>query len=224
MTTIIAKVVPTVPKVVPIHEIPGPSFRGASGGSPLSYYEKATVTAAVPVERDGRYTLVLDLSANEKYVDGVNDYNRCRMIFRADGEELVRKEFVRQDGKPFRFEFDRDWKAGAHTLSVEIQPLTPGEKQVRSLSLRIQSATLRGPTDERYWVRPPGYERFFPGNALADAAGQLATYARDLLGKFAERAFHAGRLTTQPKIGWWPLMSRFRAGRGKRSRPAWPRR
>ena len=76
-------------------------------------------------------------------------------------------DFVRQNGKPFRFEFDRDWKAGPHTLTVEVQPLTPDEKQVRSLSLRIQSATLRGPMDERYWVRPPDYERFFPGEVPA---------------------------------------------------------
>ena len=69
---------------------------------------------------------------------------------------------MRQDGKPFHFEFDRDWKAGPHTLTIEVQPLTPGEKQVRSLSLRIQSATVRGPMDERYWVRPPDYGRFFP--------------------------------------------------------------
>ena len=132
--------------------------------------------------------MVLDLTANERFVDGVNDYNRCRLIFRADGEELVRRDFVRQDGKPFRFEFDRDWKAGPHTLTVEVQPLTPDEKQVRSLALRIQSATLRGPMDERYWVRPPDYERFFPGEVPDDADGRRR-YARELLGRFAEKAF-----------------------------------
>ena len=119
---------------------------------------------------------------------GSIDYNRCRLIFRADGEELVRRDFVRQDGKPFRFEFDRDWKAGPHTLTVEVQPLTPDEKQVRSLALRIQSATLRGPMDERYWVRPPDYDRFFPGEVPGDADGRRR-YVRELLGRFAERAF-----------------------------------
>ncbi len=191
---IIARAVPMVPRVVAERVIPGQQFRsdgGAKDGTgplSLSYYDRATVSSKVPVEHNGRYRLILDLTANEHYVDGVNDYNRCRLLFRADGEELLRREFVRQDGKSFRFEFDRDWKAGPHALAIEVQPLTPGEKQVRSLSLRIQSATLRGPMDERYWVRPPAYDRFFPGEVPADAEGRRR-YARALLGRFAERAF-----------------------------------
>ena len=192
--TIISRAVPTVPRVVPERVVPGPSFRrvgdesGGAGPPSLSYYEPSTASATIPVEHDGRYRLALDLSANERFVDGVNDYNRCRLLFLADGEELVRRDFVRQDGKPFRFEFDRDWKAGPHTLTVEVRPLTPGEKQVRSLSLRIQSATLRGPMDERLWVRPPEYARFFPGEVPDDAVGRRR-YTRELLGRFAESAF-----------------------------------
>ncbi len=191
---IIARAVPTVPKVVAQRVIPGEGFRRVGGEQEgkgpqsLSYYEPATVEATVPVEHDGRYRLILELTASERYVDGVNDYNRCRLLFRADGEELVRRDYVRQDGKPFRFEFDRDWKAGPHTLTVEVQPLTPGEKRVRSLSLRIRSATLRGPMDERYWVRPPDYDRYFPGAVPGDADGRRL-YVRELLGRFAERAF-----------------------------------
>ena len=190
---IISRAVPMVPKVVADHVIPGRSFQKEGGKeemgpTSLSYYEAATVSAIGKVEHEGQYRLLLDLTANEKFVDGANDYNRCRLIFRADGEELLRRDFVRQDGKPFHFEFDRDWKAGPHTLTVEIQPLTPDEKHVRSLSIRIQSATLRGPMDERYWVQPPDYARFFPGEVPEDAAGRRL-YRREILGKFAERAF-----------------------------------
>ncbi|MEA2631478.1 MAG: hypothetical protein QOE66_1697, partial [Chloroflexota bacterium] len=191
---IISQAVPTVPKVAPQQVIPGRGFRLADGGTvgagPLSlpYYEPATASATVTADHDGRYRLILDLTANERFVDGVNDYNRCRLLFRADGEELVRRDFVRQDGKPFRFEFDRDWKAGPHALTIEVQPLTPDEKRVRSLAIRIQSATLRGPMDERYRVRPPDYARFFPGDVPEDAAGRRL-YAREVLGRFAERAF-----------------------------------
>src|SRR4051794_37656690 len=171
---IISQAVPMVPRVPPQRVIPGRGFRPAEGGAggegplSLSYYEPATVSATVDAEHDGRYRLILDLTANERFVDGVNDYNRCRLVFRADGEELVRRDFVRQDGKPFRFEFDRDWKAGPHTLTLEVRPLTPDEKQVRSLALRIQSATLWGPLDERYWVRPREHARFFPGEIPKD--------------------------------------------------------
>ena len=145
----------------------------------LSYYEPATATATVMVEHDGRYRLILELTANERYVDGQNDYNRCQLVLRADGEELLRREFVRQDNKPFRFEFDRDWKAGPHTLAVEVQPLTPDQKQVRSLSIRVQSVTVRGPMDERYWVRPAEYERFFPGRGSRRCRRAQALCSRD---------------------------------------------
>jgi len=192
--SIIAQTVPTVSKVPPRLVIPGQSFRLAddekvgAGPRSLSYYQPATVSAAVPVDHDGRYRLILDLMADERFVDGVNDYNRCRLLFRADGAELVRREFVRQDNKPFRFEFDRDWKAGSHALTIEVQPLTPKEKQGRSLTIRIESATLRGPMDAQYWVRPPDYERFFPRDVPQDAEGRRL-YAREILGRFAERAF-----------------------------------
>ena len=193
-TSIVARAVPTVPKVVAQQIILGQRFRRAGDGKDgtgppsLSYYQPATVSATVPVEHDGRYRVILEITATERYVDGVNDYNRCRLLFRADGDEVARREFARQDGKPFRFEADRDWKAGPHTLTVEVQPLTPKEKQVRSLAIRIQSATLLGPSDEKYWVRPPDYARFFPGDIPEDAAARQL-YAREILGRFAARAF-----------------------------------
>jgi hypothetical protein len=159
-----------------------------TGQLALSYYEPATVSTIVPLEHDGRYKVILELNANERYVDGVNDYNRCRLFFRADGQELARRDFGRQNGKTYRLEFDRDWKNGPHSLTVEIQPLTPGEKRVRSLALNIVAAIIRGPMDERYWVKPPGYERFFPRKIPDDPSGRRA-YAREIVGRFAERAF-----------------------------------
>ena len=191
---IISRAVPMAPRVVAERVIPGGRFRrngtdkADAAAISLSYYERSTVASTVTVENEGRYRLILDLKANEKFVDGQNDYNRCRLRFLADGAELLRREFVRQDNKPFHFEFDRDWKAGPHALTIEVQPLTPKEKRVRSLSIGIQSVTLRGPMDERYWVRPPDYERFFPGEVPANAL-KRRLYTREVLGRFAERAF-----------------------------------
>ena len=193
--TIISKAVPTVAKVIPTKVVPGRNFvkagaqkPGGNGPTILSYYEPATVSSSASVEHDGQYTLTFEISANERYVDGMFDANRCRVILSADGEELVRKEFVRQDGKSFRFEFERDWKSGSHVLTVELQPLTPDEKQVRSLSIRVQSATLTGPKDEKYWVSPAEYVRFFPRD-VPDDADARRSYAREILGAFATKAY-----------------------------------
>lgn len=222
-TEVVSKAVPTVPKVVPEKVVRGSDFRRADGKeegdrSVLSYYEHATAAATADIEHDGRYRLLLDVKAQERFVDGMNDYNKALLLFRADGEELLRREFVRQDGKSFRFEFDREWKAGPHAFEIEVQPLTPDGQQVRSLSFRIESVTVQSPSDERHWVRPSGYEKYFPSDPPQDPAGRRA-YARELLGRFAAKAFRRpvdeptkDRLTDLAESVWAETGGTFEAG------------
>ena len=194
---VVTQVVPTTPRVVAEKIIPGRAFRkgdaGATGdnkGGPLSlsYYDPASVSNTFSAEHAGHYQLVVDLTAGEKFVDNEFDYNRCRLIFKADGQELLRQDFIREGGKPFHFEFDRDWQAGAHELTFELQPLTPDEKQIRSLALRLDSETVRGPLEEKYWLPPKNYARFFKKEAPPGPTERRA-YARELLGAFATKAF-----------------------------------
>src|SRR5262249_45349704 len=87
--TIVSRAVPMVSKFGGGRAIPGrdsppaDGAKGDEGGGPsyrsLSYYEPATVSTSLPVAHDGQYRLILDLSAHERFVDGVNDYNRCRL-------------------------------------------------------------------------------------------------------------------------------------------------
>ena len=192
---IIARAVPTVARVPAERTIPAREFRRAgdppdagSGPLVLSYYEPTVVAATRPVEVAGRYRVVLDFTANEKYVDGINDYNKCRLIFRIDGQELHRREYVRQGGQPYHLEFDRDWQPGPHELTVAVEPTTPGVDQVRSLAIRLGTATIRGPLDPAHFVPPANYARFFPGG-VPEGPEARHVYARDLLGRFAARAF-----------------------------------
>jgi mono/diheme cytochrome c family protein len=194
---IVARAVPTTPRVVAERSIPGGRFgpagrAGSDEDDPplLSYYEPKSLAMTLDVEHDGRYQLTLDLTANEKYTPGLRgaDLNKCLLTFRADGEVCVRQEFIRQQGKPFRFTFERDWRTGPHELTLEITPLTPGQRQTRSLTLRIDSLTMRGPFEERLWVQPATYARFFP-RPVPDGVEARRAYARELLGAFATRAF-----------------------------------
>ena len=191
---IIAKAVTTTARVVAERVIPGRDFRREGGGKDdnrgvlLSYYEPSKASAEVAVEHDGDYKLIVELTGSEKYVDGENDRNRCELrILDGDGELLVR-EMARLNNEPLRYTFDRHWKAGKHELAIALKPLTPGEKQVRSLMIRVKAITIRGPLDEKHWVHPPGYTRFFPDAIPADGA-QRRLLAREILGKFAEKAF-----------------------------------
>jgi len=154
----------------------------------LSYYEAATVSHTFTVEHSGRYQLQLDFAANERFVDNQFDLNKCRLVFKADGKELHNKEYTREGSKAFHYEFDQDWKAGDHELVVEIHPLTPDQKQVRSLTLRIDSVTVQGPLDPKHWVRPRNYEKFFTRDTPQTATDRR-DYAGEILAPFIQRAY-----------------------------------
>jgi hypothetical protein len=194
---IVKQAVPTVSGVTPEKKIAGRDFRRVGDpesaesrrGTPsLSYYVPATLAAKHTAEHAGQYQIMVHVSAHERFVDGVLDYNKCRLLFQVDGQELGRQEFSRQEGKSYSFTYDQSWTAGEHTLTFELQPLTPDEPQTRSLSLRIDDVTVRGPLEAEYRVRPAGYERFFPRDVPATEA-ERREYAAEILNRFATRAF-----------------------------------
>ena len=59
------------------------------------------------------------------------DYNKCRLVFKVDGKTVLDQEYVRQGGRPYRYEYPLEWAVGDHQLAVELIPLTPKEKQLR---------------------------------------------------------------------------------------------
>jgi hypothetical protein len=193
---VVSQAVPEVPWVPAEKRIPGRLFAAkgskpaGSGDGPLSlsYYKPAVVSYTFLAEHVGRYQLIVDLTAKETYVDGVSDYNKCRLIFKADGKVLLDRQYTRQGNREYRFEFDQDLRAGPHEWTFELQPLTPNEKQVRSLALRIEAVTARGPIDNKHGVRPRNYARFFPEVVPDDAARRRQT-ARTILRNFATRAY-----------------------------------
>jgi hypothetical protein len=194
---VISAAVPMNSTAVAEESIAGRRFRGpgipATAGNneeplSLSYYQPAKVSSPIRVEHAGRYQLVVDLTANERFVDGVFDLNRCRLIVTVDGRERLVREYSRQDGRSYHDVIDQDWQAGEHQLAFELQPQKPAEKQVRSLTIRIKSVTVRGPLEKQYWVRPKNYARFFPKDVPASPVDR-GQYAHELLGRFATKAF-----------------------------------
>lgn len=165
---------------------PAPAIE--SDGLDLSYYTPVTVTAKHTVAHAGHYELAINLRTLERYVDNVFDLNKCRLLFFADGEKLLDQEFVREGAKTFDFTFPREWQAGEHELTFEIQPVLPAQPPVRLLRLRLNGVTVKGPLEPQHWIPPAGYAKVFPREVPADAAGRQR-YARELLEKFATRAY-----------------------------------
>ena len=200
--TVVTKAVPAVSRVPAENVIAGRSFSGvvtdslsrtnrnpmATNALALSYYESASVSNTFRAEHAGRYQLSLDFTANEKFVDNQFDHNKCRLLFHVDGRELHRQEYTREGGRAFHYEFDQEWPAGPHEFTLAVQPLTPDQKQARSLTLRVDSVTVRGPLDSKHWVRPKNYERFFAQEAPPDNASRRQL-AREILEPFLRRAY-----------------------------------
>ena len=205
--SIVEKAVPAASRVAPERRISGVQFHvgppaasqpngppkkeGPAKPSPisLSYYKAATHSAEVPIDHAGRYQVSLELTATEKHVESQFDLNRCRITFRIDGREALTKDFIREGNRAFRFDFDQEWTQGEHRLTLELQPLTPTEKQVRSLSIRLDGVTLRGPLDKpALWVRPRNHEKFFGGDTPTGAKARRAK-SREILGRFASSAY-----------------------------------
>ncbi len=193
--SIVAQAVPTQSWAPAEKRIPGQRFmpaesksnRPADGPLALSYYKAATVSYPFLAEHPGRYQVILDMTASETFVDGQFDYNKCRLTFKCGDRVLLTRDFTRQGGKKYHFEFEQDWKAGKQDLTIEIQPLTK-EQQVRSLTLRLDAVTVRGPMDKKYGVRPANHARFFPGT-IPDDPQERRAYAFKLLEPFVSRAY-----------------------------------
>lgn len=224
---IVGRAVPTTSRVVAETTIPGVRFVAANEVVPedslttyrsLSYYQPASVSYTLHIEHPGKYQLVLDLSAHERYVDNQFDYNRCRLIVRADGQELFQQEYNREGGKLLHYVFDRTWETGEHKITFEVLPLTPGTQQIRSLTLRINKVTVRGPFDPKYEIEPSNYRTFFPKPVPADEPSRRS-YARQILGDFARRAFRRAvdaatldRLVSLAEVVYTQRNQRFEAG------------
>ena len=165
---------------------PKPKVEGQS--LDLSYYTPAQVATTYHAAHAGKYQVSVDLTAVEKYVDDQFDLNRCRLVFKADGDTLINQEFVREGDKDFTYSFARTWTAGDHALTFEIQPIGPDQEQKRLLRIRLKEVTIHGPLAPAYWVPPDNYARFFPQKVPFWGTSRRK-YAAQLLGDFAFRAF-----------------------------------
>jgi mono/diheme cytochrome c family protein len=211
--TIVGMAVPTVSRVVKVQSINGSEFRGENDGgggggggfgrgfgggrgnpgATLSLYKAAKVAKTVTIDKAASYRLLIDVATRGEFNF---DPGRGKVTFRLDGKELMAREFGWGDTKKITLEFPVDFEPGRHTLSFEVEPLTPAEKRQTNVDFRILGAKIEGPLDPASWVRPDNFDRFFdrddPGTPEARQA-----YAKEILTRFASKAY---RRPADPKI------------------------
>ncbi|HUR45655.1 MAG TPA: DUF1592 domain-containing protein, partial [Candidatus Saccharimonadales bacterium] len=177
--------VPRVNRVVQSITLGG--FKKSSGKTPdrFNFYDPATLSNHYKAEHAGRYRVLLDLE-----VQGQFDFDpgRCEVALKVDEKEIWKNEFKWQNGKKFDYTLEQIWEAGTHPFTIEITPLVVSDKKTNAPHLRIQSVRVEGPFEEKYWVRPANFEKFFTKDP-PDSAAERRTYAQAVLEKFVTRAY-----------------------------------
>jgi hypothetical protein len=186
---IVAGAVPTVPKVVKEWTAKGTEFRDKDGertGDRLSFYKEAHLTRRFKTEKAGDFRFNLDLG-----VGGAFDFDpgRCKVTVKVDDTTLLTETYVWQDRKTFHYEKTQPLDAGEHALTFDLEPLTPPEQRKTSVDFRVMSVKVQGPLDERDWVHPKNYERFFTRDEPPASPDERRAYAREVLARFTRRAF-----------------------------------
>ncbi len=198
--TIVDKALPKVGSVMRERSYTGKDFRGESGrvgAEQLSAKKPITVSKVVKIDQAATYQVVIELESRGSF-----DFDpaRCDLVCRVDGEVHFKERIEWSERKTMRRELQFAWQPGDHVISFEVVPLPPGKMpdvkpdpfgppaQTR-VDARVAAVTVRGPLERRYWTVPENHARFFPaGPAPEDAPGR-DRYARQILGRFAERAF-----------------------------------
>ena len=120
----------------------------------------------------------------------------AQLGFEVDGKEVAHEELVWQSGTIHKYETTLPWTVGEHSFGFTLDPLTPVEKKVGGINVRVSSVVVEGPLERDKWSRPANFDRFFSKDVPADAEGRRA-YAREVLGKFATKAY---RRPVEPKV------------------------
>lgn len=196
---IIGEAVPTQARILPEHRLedeklvdrftPAAIEDDASDDDlQLSFYEPSARSATYDIKIPGTYQVAVKIKPVSFSSFNGFDYNRCRFTFKIDGQTKIEQEFEFISGKTFEYTFDYEWEPGEHAFSFEVEPLTSYPEKIKRLKMRVDRLAIRGPYEREHWIQPENYDRFFPGVVPEDQSARTE-YTRDLLGRFATRAF-----------------------------------
>ncbi len=187
--TIVAKSVPKASKVVPVRRVGGDEFKSDDGkqrARKLSFYEPIKVAGKIKIDEPAEYRIVV-----EARLDGYWEFDpgRCEVTCDFNGKQLYRETYEWRDSLDIRHEVTEHFDAGEYPISFELKPLVPVSEKLHYLFYRIDAVRIEGPLDEKAWVPPQNYTRFFPDGPPPPNGPERDAYARKVLSQFATRAF-----------------------------------
>lgn len=198
--TVVDRAVPKETWILPYQEFFGGDFRGADGrvrGNSLHGKTPATVSRRFNVEEAGEYDMLVSVKLHGSFDF---DPTRYEIIFSVDDQERSRNEYGWDENKLLRYTFREELTSGRHDLKFELKPIEqekPNEEQPnfnfnndpKFVRFEVVSVRLEGPVGTTKRVHPRNYERFFTRDEPPSTAEERREYAREVLSRFAKRAF-----------------------------------
>lgn len=197
--TIVAKAVPLQSRVIRERRVGAEAFTGqGSGGrnweTRISLYDAADLTGKVTIKQPGTYRIILNGSVNGSFA---YDPGKAKATWTVDGRQVFQEELAWRDYRKIEPSVEVKWAAGEYPLHLTLQPLVGKDKKPEekpgdgppNVEFRFSGFTLQGPLEPEFAAHPPNYERFFTRDSVPAEAAARADYAREILRRFATRAF-----------------------------------
>ncbi len=198
--TIVEKAVPLEGRVVAERSVEAREFAGSrvrpnrEGLLPLSMYEAADIAHTFRVEKAGTYRVEVEATVRGSFSF---DPGRAIGTVSVDGKESWRKELAWRDKEDLAIAVELKSEPGEHTVRFTLEPLLgldrkpeppPGEGALFA-NVDFGGLKIQGPLERKHWKAQPGYARFFPRAEPPDDPAAWPVYAREVLERFATRAF-----------------------------------
>jgi hypothetical protein len=186
---IATKAIPTVARFAPETTLTGKDFKSPESGTNgvrFTFYKPAAFAAKYRAPHAGSYKVAVTLTVRGEFDF---DPGRCTLVFKVDDKEQIRQEFPWANTMAYTFDLPQTWDAGEHRFNVDLTPLVPMEQKVGGVDMMITSVKVEGPLEEKHWIAPKNYARFFSREEPPATDPDRRLYAKQTIAAFATRAF-----------------------------------
>lgn len=126
--------------------------------------------------------------------DGSFEYcaDRCTLEVRLDETEVHSAAYGWDEDRDRLLTHLEKLQPGKHQIRISVRPATPADAEDKDYAksfIEFEAVRIAGPVSKDRWTNPPGYDRFFHRTDLPSDAAELEAYAREVLARFAMRAF-----------------------------------
>ena len=199
--TVVNRAVPQQTWIVPRQDFDGGAFVSREPDGPpksgrwLDGKQAASVAKTFTIDESGRYDVMIAIKQHGSFEFDPARYNVTCAI---DGQQRFDLELGWDEHKRTEFQYEEDWTAGEHQIEFRLTPVVEeGEdaeaamerNQNTSVHFQIDAVSLAGPQGTSRRVHPRNYHRFFTQDEPPVAANAKEAYAREVLERFATRAF-----------------------------------